>query len=233
MGAQPCDSLMSMVLADPRVPRQLPLLTTTMQEKREWLEDLDMSVWDRLASLVAADTEGHLIRQEALRVAAVSLAWFDQKVLEVARGMPWKYVHGDLEHNARLIKQLSVADAAPDEATSRLRRLMVNGVQTPVEIAQALFLLGEVPWTTLDCEQSHGSIALMHRWHRDLGPEHLSIRAFIHSARAKFQPEELQRKIARLEQELDATFSRNPNMLRGQNVFVSKHLRPCPLNLWC
>ena len=47
------------------------------------------------------------------------------------------------------------------------------------QLAATVELLGEVPWSTLPAEQQHSSLALLHKWHPEYGPDMLLSRALM------------------------------------------------------
>lgn len=86
-------------------------------------------------------------------------------------------------------------------------------------IIDALVLLREAPWSTKAVEEQHGSMAVMHRQHRELGPDVLQVRSFIHSARFLCcAPENvLQRRTDRMIQQLQR---QRPGRVRPVHMFV-------------
>ncbi len=86
--------------------------------------------------------------------------------------------------------------------------------------------MGEAPWTTLDCEQPHGSLAIQHRYHRGLSAEVLALRANLHMCRALFSTPPGVLAATRLQRQLDRLHCKNPNMMRGRALSLDKR---CPL----
>lgn len=222
LGACVADSLMVAVMVDARIPRQCQSLGVILQEQIEQLGRVPSDIWRRLATSVGADESWSALRHDAMQVANVSAAWVDQKVLALARRLPWSLCAGDLRANVRSLKHLCADNLDP--ATKSLQFIVKSGAATEDELVAALFIMGEAPWTTMDSEQSHGSLAIQHRYHRDLSAEVLCLRGYLHMCRAFFSPPPEEVAAARLQQRLDRLHCKNPNMIRGSGVFAGEVL---------
>ena len=70
-----------------------------------------------------------------------------------------------------------------DSVTAKIKTCLQVGYNTDM-LADAVKLLGQVPWSTTGVEQGHGSLAVMHRFHPDYTLTHLCSRAMIHQVRS-------------------------------------------------
>ena len=213
------DKLCSAIMKDPRVARQAVTLSAVMAEQQQILHGIPSHVWVRLTSTVEAEIAGTELRHIAVSVATTCAAWFQVNVLDVASAAPWKYACGDVRSHARAIRQLPPEGLDP--VTAKIRGAMVDGAATEADVASVLLLLGEAPWSTLDVEQQHGSLAVQHRFHRDLSSEHLALRGYLHSIRALFTPSPESVAISRLQRQLDRTQKINYNKSRSYGAFLS------------
>lgn len=88
-------------------------------------------------------------------------------------------------------------------------------------MVSALELCQQIPWTTTRVEQSHGSMAVMHRQHKELGAQQLSLSSFLHSIRVLVAPDPMDVKLARKEERLSSIFGKKPQKAHGYQAFVS------------
>ena len=87
-------------------------------------------------------------------------------------------------------------------------------------IIDAVVLLREAPWSSKAVEEQHGSMALMHRQHRELDRPHLCLRSYIHAGRYLIASDDslLARQTARLVRSLQRKV---PQRASGINLFCS------------
>lgn len=111
------------------------------------------------------------------------------------------------------------------DVAASLPFLLTHGLATQSEIVSTLSLMAEAPWSVMDAEQSHGSLAIQHRFHRDLSAEVLCLRAYLHMCRALFSPSSEEIALARLQSRLDALRRKNPTWF---GVPASGLPRCCP-----
>ena len=220
LGACVADTLLVAVMEDARVPRRCEELTGIMVEQIDFLAGLPSAFWQRLALSVHADEPWCEIRHDSLQAASVTAAWVDRKVLALARDLPWRLCAGDLRSNVRSLSMMPPENLDP--ATASLHFMLRSGIATEDELVSTLFLMAEAPWSVMDSEQSHGSLAIQHRYHRDLSAEMLSLRGYLHMCRAFFNPDPEELGVARLQRRLDRLHDKNPNMIRGSGVFAGQ-----------
>ena len=86
-------------------------------------------------------------------------------------------LQGDLSSN---LDELAAGDA-PEEPVALQRWHMCHSpLLARRQLITTLQLLGELPWTTLPCEQLHGSLAAFRRWHPSYGLAVFVARASMH-----------------------------------------------------
>ena len=99
------------------------------------------------------------------------------------RSLPWSLARGDIKAN--LDRLIRMDPALLDAVTRQIHSLLNLGYnRSQVERGVKLFLY--VHWTTMRCEQGHGSMAVLHRFHPDYGALTLLARALIHQCRGFF-----------------------------------------------
>ena len=240
MGCGIADKLLRQLLEDCRVPWQAASLRAIIDEEMAHLHQLPPWVWKRLTATIDGGADWQALRTEALRIARVTAAWFDVQVLQHAIRPPWSFAAMEPMQGVQAL--LTSDDSQLDAVSMQLRNLVTQGLATQVELASCLTLLSQCSWSTLDVEQSHGSLAVMHRYHGDAGAEHLSIRSYIHMCRSIFTQPLQELALARLQQKLAATHRRNPNRLRSTSLWLGENNAivraaigsetPRPLRFW-
>ena len=153
-------------------------------------------------------------------MSCTSLAWFDRHVLAEARKPPWCFVVGNLQEQAAAIERASVGDL--DCVSLQLRHVMRLGLCTRMEVENALLLMQQCSWSTLEVEQSHGSLASCHRASPDCLASTLAIRSFLHMCRAFFSEAPAVQAERRLQAKLERLQRPNPNMLRATSLWYQE-----------
>ena len=111
--------------------------------------------------------------------------------------------------------------------THNPRKKLGLGEETPKGYNEHLLddgvrLLLDVPWSTVQVEQGHASLAAMSKLHRDCKRSLLMIRSFLHQARALFVGHN-DIVLERLHSQLDKAKKRQAQKVSGRHVFL-KHL---------
>ena len=220
MGAQPATALQRSVMKDCRIPMRVKELEDLIASGQHALQMLPPSLWKRLASTSLGSQSWSALKASALLVSSVSCCWFDKHVLADARKPPWSFCVGDLQANAKALRSGSAAEL--DEVSLQLRHLMRMGLCTEMEVASALALMQQCSWSTLEVEQSHGSLAVCHRAQPETFGSTLAMRSYLHMCRSLFTepPEVVAEK--RLRAKLDRLERTNPNMLRSTSVWYQE-----------
>lgn len=89
-------------------------------------------------------------------------------------------------------------------------------------LAQTVAKLRDIAWTTTGAEQSHGSVAIVHRFHKMFGAPSLSQRAFLAMTRPLFTPSEAEIQAARMRQRLQALNRRRPERITGRHMYLGE-----------
>ena len=148
------------------------------------------------------------------------LRFWDATVLGVARRLPWSLCAGNLDQN--VVRLAQMPSEGLECTVAQLQRLLQCGGATHYEVRATLFLMSQTPWTTMDVEQAHGSLAVCHRFHPDLSASHLAMRSYLHMSRACFAPTKQEIALAKLQRQLEQLGRQNPNKIRGTSLFVAQ-----------
>ena len=95
--------------------------------------------------------------------------------MEPAGGEPWCYTRGNLAEN---LQELKTGPQPAEPVSNHLWQLAHLGYPDHLLIL-TLQQLGQISWTTLPCEQMHGSLAVFRRWHPEFGAESLVSRSLM------------------------------------------------------
>ena len=217
LGTCMANRLTSMLMKDGRVPMQAHALQAAMREEQAALGELGDWFWSTLGNSVVPHVSWVDIRTGAMSVASTTAGWFHTHVLTRALSPPWNLCQGKPLEQAKTLWRLPAGTTEP--IVLQLQSLLRSGLATEFEVATCIFMLKQCSWMTLEVEQAHGSIAVMRRVHPDLAAEGLAIRSFLHMARSMFTISPLTTALQTLRSRLHRLGQRNPNMLRGQNIW--------------
>ena len=140
-------------MEDSRVAIVYPVLYQAVAEELKWLIDLPSHLWASLG--VVCDRHEHDLRDDTIRAAHISYHFLWRRVLEPAGDLPWKLCRGNLIGNLQALK----AGECPDEPVSSQMWELLHSGHPEEQLEQVLLLLGQVGWTSLPCDQQHGSLA--------------------------------------------------------------------------
>ena len=208
------DAALDIMLGDPRVVRTYDRLWRELSEEMHWLATLEQPVWELLAGV--AGVPWGTLRTRTVMAGHTTFHFFWRRVLWPASQLPWSLARGNIEEN---IDEL-VAGPMPDEIVSaKIWRLLRAGVARAM-VRQGVELLGDIPWTTTMCEQQHGSLAALARFHPEYETTTLTSRAFLMQLRRllpKASKEEQQ--LARLNAAIQKLSAKRPESAGGRQLF--------------
>ena len=209
------DAVIALLLEDDRLCRQYQEVHSALNDEIAWLEDLPLFVWKRLS--VFCVVPPHELRDDVLRAAYVQRSFIDWRVLSELRGYPWCLTDGDVDEN---LTMLHVADKPLDPTARKIQALVKLGYPRAT-LVKGVMLLREVHWTTVVVEQGHGSVATVHKLHREFGPDMVVARSFLHMLKPLIfaSPDDRNRaaflaRIAKLERKV-------PQRLNGRSLFLA------------
>ena len=186
MGHVP-EAMILELLEDDRVAKRLSLLEQAVQDEIAWLETLGPLVWSRCSHLLhgCPDPLGaRVLRSDSITAALVTQSYIDFRVFSHARSLPWSLCRGDIAAN---LQSLQHSPTEPeDHLCQKLKELLQLGY-SPKLLEDAVGLLQEVHWSTIQVEQAHGSVSSVHRLHPDYQVDRLVDRATLHQMRMLFR----------------------------------------------
>ena len=122
-----------------------------------WIVDIDIALWKEFGR--ACDLSGPALRHLCIESAHISYHFFWRRVLLPASELPWKLCRGDPEE---MLDWLHEQECPCEPLSAQIWQLLHQGFSR-VQLSGVLRLLGQAGWTSLPCEQQHGSIAQCHR----------------------------------------------------------------------
>ena len=204
------------LMEDSRVCLIYPQLWRTIAEELRWVVDLEQPVWESLAAV--AQIHWMTLRDSTTHAAHISFHFMWRRVLEPASQLPWKLARGDPMTNLR-----NMADGdCPEEPMSKsLWVLWHDKTIKKEQLVQVVKLLSEVGWTSLPCEQQHGSLAQLKRYHPDYSVNTLISRGLMHqTARLLPKASAEEKRITAISQRIAKLAKSNPNKIGGSQMLV-------------
>lgn len=215
----PCDALLGELLEDDRLLRRAEDLKTVYDDEIEWIACIGDYVWSRLSSLLQTATAASL-RDDCLRAACAARAYIDRKVFNIVRTLPFSLAVGlDVQRNLTVLSD--GPEPVHDDMSAKLWHLMRCGFNVNA-LADGVKLLREIHWSTVNCEQGHGSTAIIHKYHRQYSKEMLSQRAFLHMCRPLFMLPTEAARLAREEHRFKRLRRRRPERITGRHIYLGE-----------
>ena len=217
IASHPCDALMAEILEDDRVLRRLDHLKATFREETEWIASIGKFTWSRLASLAGRTPQG--VRHDCMRAATIAGGYIDRKIFATVSRPPFALAIGDIAAN---LDTLALSVQVPqDDVSMKLHTLMRLG-HNRRELIATVRLVKDISFTTVGAEQGHGSLAVIHKHHKDYSNEMLSQRALIHTVRALFHVSLDYLRIQRLKKRLSSLRRRVPERVTGRHIYLGE-----------
>ena len=192
-----------------------PDLLHTISEELKWVISLPDHIWRSLAEFAGRDPLA--VRGDIIHAAHISYHFLWRRVLEPAQGLPWSLCRGNLQQN---LEDLAAEDC-PDEPVSSQLWMLWHGGYSQDQCVQVVRLLGQVGWTSLPCEQQHGSLAMLKRWHPEYTEATLIARGLMHQA-CRILPQESteEKAIAAINRKISKICRAAPERAGGQHMLM-------------
>ena len=196
----PVESCLSEVMSDDRCLRRSRVLRDALDEEMQFLIDLPMFVWERMARHIG-DLMVSEVRHLALEAAWRCIGYLHKEVFATFEAYPLRLCQGDIVANLeRLREETGVAD----ETTTKIKFIMQAG--WPVDVlARGIDMWNDIPCSTDLVEQAHGSGASLMKHHKLYCERTLRCRSVIHQCRALVHPSLLDKTMAKLQAQLTKT----------------------------
>eukprot|EP00974_Lingulodinium_polyedra_P046797 4484952-Lingulodinium_polyedra.AAC.1 len=218
------EGVLAELMSDARVALRYPDLWQCLAEDMAWLMNRPDSLWHSLSAI--AETTKEDLQTACLRGAHISFHFVWRRFLQDAGQLPWSLCRGDIAANLDALEE----GPEPEDPVSKKLWQLATGTYCPEKgpysrrkLIATIKLLGECPWTTLPCEQLHGSLAIFRRWHPEYGTESLLGRAFMHQFNRVISPSvsKTEQEVHRLAAHLRQLSTKNPDKVTGFNQWVS------------
>ena len=119
------------------------------------------------------------------------------------------------------ISELSEGPEPAEPTSANIHRLL-HGGWSPEAIKEGLRLAAEVPWGTKVVEEVHASAATVRKFHHEMAPEAVRIRAFFHLMR-RVAPHDTaaDRQIAKVERQMEKAEARCPSRAGPRHMLIA------------
>ena len=211
------EAVQTELMSDNRVAIQHGQLWRTAASEVKWIIDLKESTWEAIA--VASGMELVDLRDRAIRASHISFHFIWRRILEPYADLPWSLARGDVGANFQRL----VDDDRPDEPfCQKIWDLHHRSPPYPREqLLEAIRLLGEAGWTSMVCEQQHGSLAQLRRRHPEYSMDSLISRGLMHQTTRILQSSSAdERKVALLTKKILKLENKVPTRAGPTNMIV-------------
>ena len=158
---------------DPRVALKYEELWRQLAVDMVWRVKLPDEVWTELAKVPGCNADD--LKTDCIASAHASFHFVWRRVLEPAGELPWSLTRGNLHEN---LAELQMGPQ-PDEQASRNLWGLCHLNYPRGQLVKGLRIFSQLSWTSLPCEQLHGSLAVFRRWHPEFGVAPLVCRALL------------------------------------------------------
>ena len=156
------------------------------------------------------------IKNLVIAAAHTEMGYFHNRVVSAATALPWSLSVGDVGAN---LAQLAAGPEPKEPTASKIHKLMVLGYNTE-QLCDAVKLLGECPWSTLVCEQLHGSVATTLKFHPDFDNASLVLTSIAHSMRRILPgPSQDEKRVNKFRRELNKILAKMPQRTHAKQMY--------------
>ena len=217
------EGFQSELMEDNRVGSHFEELWGAASRELRWVIDIPNHMWSSLSN--AARCQAQELRDTTIAAAHVSYHFIWRRVLQPATQFPWKLCRGDPEVQ---LDDLAELEAPPAEPTAKQLWHLLREGHPRSQLKGVIELLGQCSWSSMPAEQQHGSLALLHRWHPEYGPESLVCRALLHSA-VRLLPHEskVDKEVSRVLAKVAKLDKQNPAKASGSHMLVQALVHIC------
>ena len=223
------EALLEELMVDDRCVRRFETLTQTLEDEMVWMASISNYAWTELATMVGSNCCATQLRTTCLNSAHVAASFAKNKLFNNIHCYPWKLAIGSISENLQGFRS-SDEDLDIHSTEWAIRQLLRMGFSL-ARLVQAVELLRDIPWSTLPCERSHGSSAVMHRAHPTYSGIVLAEKAFLHMCRCFMTPTLEDNQAMRQQRRIDKLMKKDPARISGKNVFLQDLFHECRAEL--
>lgn len=207
------DAVLLIVMADDRVPRQLPKIDQTIRDKLDHTAGIHEDIW-RVISAATGDN-ANLLRNRSIGASLTSATYLEVRLRE-ARRLPWSLLQGDISHNLDLLKN----GPCPEEINaSKMWHGMRLGISKSVYEDECK-LMEKASWSSNGTEQQHVTTTGMMRFHKDLGMGTLQSRSMCVAMRPLVSECAVHRKLRAARRQMEALNRKRPECRTGRQQYL-------------
>ena len=218
ISSRPTEALSLALLEDDRAVRNVEAYEACLHEEMDWMQNLTLPVWE-LLELVActSDSSCRAIRSDCLDCAHTSCSYTFKNFLQQVRSLPWSLAIGDVAVNLDTF----AASTAPveDPVAKKIKTLLGLKFNRP-QLVEAVSMLKDCRWSTAFAEQLHAHAAVLHRLHREYGPETLCSRTMVSFLKLFIGSDPIVKQEEKARKKLSLLGRKQPERASGRSHFV-------------
>ena len=217
ISSRPTETLSLAVFEDDRAVRNIEAYEGHLQEEIDWLQNLNEPVWHLLELACDSGSSCRAIRSDCLDCAHSSCSYVFKNFLQQVRSLPWCLAIGDVASN--LDSFAASTEPVEDPVAKKIKALLGMKFNRP-ELEEAVSMLKECRWTTAFAEQLHAHAAVLHKLHREYGPETLCSRTMVAYLKLLTGTDPLVKEVQKARKKLSLLGRKQPERASGRSHFV-------------
>ena len=210
------EAVHSKIMADDRFLKFGEEYRSEVPRQLQAISDMPLLVWHRLCSVVKGSCKWYELRSWCQSAACTSAAFLEREVFAELGSEPFSLTQGCVEANLRSLRARDLGDVV-DETSLKIRKLLAMGYDE-TRIIRALELLRESACTVNTSEQSHGSGAVLSKYH-EYSAATLVHRAGLHKLRSLFLPDQHERAVRVLLAKVSRLDALRPERVTGRHLY--------------
>ena len=217
LSSRPTESLALTVLEDDRAVRNIQDYEDTLQDEMEWLQTIGELVWDLLALASDSGSSGRSIRADCLDCAHTSCGYTTTHFFEQVRTLPWSLAIGDISSN---LDRFALSTEAVHDPVARKIKQLLDMQYNRAELEEAVSMLKECRWSTAFAEQLHAHAAVLHKLHREYGPDTICGRSMVQFLKLLCEVDPEEKEEAKARKKLTLLSKKQPEKASGRSHFL-------------
>eukprot|EP00974_Lingulodinium_polyedra_P130387 11213633-Lingulodinium_polyedra.AAC.1 len=221
MAAHVADSVLELMLSDPRGCLHCDAWADAARDEVLWLASWRPQLWAHLTAwtMGGAGFSPRVLMDRVLQAALTMEAFMQDGVFHKVKEYPWCLAKGDVEANLAELRGKADVGEATTWKIQQLSRMPGHRAQ----LVKALLLLRDVSWTTNCTEQQHASVRMVRRHHPDFHLHQLLVRSGLHCLRRLLpEPTPEMKLVRKLRHKLDKESAKQSNRVTGRMMFFKE-----------
>ena len=225
LASKPSATFLHSLMDDDRLLLHYEEYRRSCLEEVGYVAALHRLVFQRLAATISPDASADDLRPDITLSVNTSVSYIVEHAFTQCEQLPWSLlVKGDLTEN---LYNLQAGEEPDEDVSSRIWKLLRRSTVSVYGIKCAILLWFEIRFTAIRIEQDHSGCSIVHRYHHEYGVNMLACRAFIYLFRILMRDAPRDAFVRMHEKKLASLENKNPNMLRGHNLYLRDVIDKC------